>query len=53
MQYLIPARKELLTEKELKKVQSLKDLLERCFTLDPAKRISPQEALLHPFLAPS
>jgi serine/threonine-protein kinase PRP4 len=53
MQYLVPSKKELMTEKELKKVQSLKDLLERCFTLDPAKRITPQEALLHPFLVPS
>jgi len=51
--YLVPARKEVMTEKEMKKVLSLKDLLEKCFVLDPAKRITPQDALLHPFLAPS
>jgi len=41
-----------LTEKENKKVLELKDLLERCITLDPAKRIQPKDALLHPFLQP-
>jgi serine/threonine-protein kinase PRP4 len=41
-----------LTEKEHKKVIELKDLLERCLTLDPAKRIHPKDALSHPFLQP-
>ena len=41
-----------LTEKEYKKVVELKDLLERCLTLDPAKRIQPKDALSHSFLQP-
>lgn len=30
----------------------LKDLLEKCLALDPSKRITPEEALKHPFLNP-
>lgn len=33
-----------------KQVLELKSLLDRMFTLDPAKRISVREALAHPFI---
>jgi len=49
---LIPPGAPKLTDKEHKKVVELKDLLERCLTLDPAKRIQPKDALNHPFLLP-
>jgi len=41
-----------LTDEETKKVAQLKDLLDKCFILDPAKRITPADALNHPFLKP-
>lgn len=31
-------------------VKSFADFLEKCFMLDPAKRLTPQDALRHPFL---
>jgi serine/threonine-protein kinase PRP4 len=34
-----------------KALQNLKDLLEKCLSLDPSKRMTPEEALKHPFLA--
>lgn len=39
-----------LTEEDQKKVAQLKDMLERCLTLDPNRRITPEEALKHPFI---
>lgn len=39
-----------LPEDQLKKVGQLKDLLEKIFALDPAKRISLNQALAHPFI---
>lgn len=39
-----------LPEDQLKKVIQLKDLLEKVFALDPAKRISLNQALAHPFI---
>ncbi|KYQ89260.1 putative protein serine/threonine kinase [Tieghemostelium lacteum] len=35
------------------KLLQLKDLIEKCTILDPEKRITPQEALNHPFLKPN
>ncbi|BEI94822.1 uncharacterized protein CcaverHIS019_0704030 [Cutaneotrichosporon cavernicola] len=35
---------------ELKQLQQFVDLLDKCLMLDPVRRISPREALLHPFV---
>jgi serine/threonine-protein kinase PRP4 len=35
---------------ELKQLQQFVDLLDKCMMLDPVRRISPREALLHPFV---
>ena len=40
-----------LTESEMRKVQQLKDFIEKCLILDPAKRMSINHALTHPFIA--
>ena len=39
-----------LDDKQSKKVSQLRDLLDRCFILDPAKRMSVTQALVHPFV---
>ena len=39
-----------LTEEHKRKVLQLKDLLDKCLMLDPAKRISLNQALTHPFI---
>ena len=39
-----------LPDEELAGVRELKDLLSKMFVLDPAKRISVEEAMAHPFL---
>jgi len=39
-----------LSEEDRKKLAQLKELLERCLTLDPNKRLTPDEALKHPFI---
>lgn len=39
-----------LDDTHLRKVHQLKDFLEKCFILDPAKRISINQALTHPFI---
>ena len=39
-----------LPEDQLRKVMQLKDLLERVMMLDPSKRISINQALMHPFI---
>jgi serine/threonine-protein kinase PRP4 len=40
-----------MKEDELKPMLHFVDLLEKCLQLDPAKRITPRDALLHPFVA--
>ncbi|KAL1410904.1 U4/U6 small nuclear ribonucleoprotein prp4 [Vanrija albida] len=40
-----------MKEDELKQLQAFVDLLDKCLQLDPVRRISPREALLHPFFA--
>jgi serine/threonine-protein kinase PRP4 len=39
-----------MKDDELKMMLSFVDLLDKCLQMDPARRISPREALLHPFL---
>ncbi len=55
----INASKDLLTaligyqrlqEDELKKVNQLKDLLDKMLTVDPSKRISLNACIAHPFI---
>lgn len=40
-----------MKEEELKMLSSFIDLLDKCLQLDPVRRISPREALLHPFIS--
>ena len=46
----MPAAHAKLKDDELKMITSFIDLLDKCMTLDPAKRITPKEALVHPFI---
>lgn len=39
-----------MKEDELKQLQHFIDLLDKCLQLDPARRLTPRDALLHPFL---
>lgn len=39
-----------LPEDQVRKVTQLRDLLDKIFALDPAKRISLNHALAHPFI---
>lgn len=39
-----------LPDDQFRKVTQLRDLLEKVFALDPAKRISLNQALAHPFI---
>lgn len=41
---------QALPPDQLKKVTQLKDLLEKALAVDPAKRISLNNALTHPFI---
>jgi serine/threonine-protein kinase PRP4 len=45
--------KPQVPEAEAKEVMKLRDMLDRIFTLDPAKRLTVQQALQHPFLTSS
>jgi len=40
-----------MKDDELKQLHNFVDLLEKCLHLDPSKRLTPHEALKHPFLA--
>jgi serine/threonine-protein kinase PRP4 len=40
-----------MKDDELKQLHNFVDLLDKCLHLDPAKRMTPYEALRHPFLA--
>ncbi|KAJ5382662.1 hypothetical protein N7517_000573 [Penicillium concentricum] len=41
-----------MPDSEVKELTMFLDLLDRCLSLNPEKRITPAEALKHPFLAP-
>ena len=45
---LLPSSK--VSEDEQKLMLSFIDLLDKCLMLDPARRITPREALVHPFI---
>ncbi|KAF9239091.1 kinase-like domain-containing protein [Melanogaster broomeanus] len=47
---LMPPSSVKLTDDEMKLLTSFIDLLDKCLTLDPARRITPKEALAHPFI---
>ena len=40
-----------MKDDELKLLLSFVDLLEKCMQLDPVRRLSPRDALMHPFVA--
>lgn len=42
---------QVLPDDQARKVNQLKDLLEKVLTLDPSKRLTPSSALSHPFIA--
>ena len=55
----IPPSRELLAaligsqnldDAHMRKVHQLKDFLEKCLMLDPSKRITINQALVHPFI---
>lgn len=39
-----------LDDSHMRKLHQLKDFLDKCFMLDPAKRLTINQALTHPFL---
>ncbi|KAG6872691.1 hypothetical protein C0995_007573 [Termitomyces sp. Mi166 len=47
---LMPPASAKLKDDENKLIVSFIDLLDKCLALDPTRRISPKEALMHPFL---
>jgi len=47
---LMPPASVKLKDDENKLLMSFIDLLDKCLTLDPARRITPREALAHPFV---
>ncbi|KAI0355187.1 kinase-like protein [Trametes cingulata] len=49
-QRLLPPSSVKLKDEESKLLLSFVDLLDKCLALDPSKRITPKEALVHPFI---
>jgi len=47
---LMPPVSAKLQDEEVKVITSFIDLLDRCLALDPSRRITPKDALNHPFL---
>ncbi|EGC37427.1 hypothetical protein DICPUDRAFT_54020 [Dictyostelium purpureum] len=51
LHFLLPKGVQV-PDQDMKKINQLKDLIEKCTVLDPEKRITPQDALNHDFLKP-
>ncbi|CDO71940.1 hypothetical protein BN946_scf184940.g87 [Trametes cinnabarina] len=49
-QRILPSGSVKLKDEESKLLMSFVDLLDKCLALDPSKRITPKDALLHPFI---
>ncbi|KAF8507622.1 kinase-like domain-containing protein [Gautieria morchelliformis] len=47
---LMPTASAKLKDDEAKMVHSFIDLLDKCLVLDPARRLTPKDALMHPFV---
>ncbi|KAF4578245.1 U4/U6 small nuclear ribonucleoprotein prp4 [Pleurotus pulmonarius] len=47
---ILPPASVKLKDEENKMLLSFIDLLDKCLALDPARRITPREALVHPFI---
>jgi len=47
---VIPSVSAQLKDDERRLLTSFVDLLDKCLTLDPARRITRKEALVHPFI---
>lgn len=47
---LLPSASVKLKDDEMKMVLSFVDLLDKCLVLDPTRRITPKDALMHPFV---
>jgi len=46
----MPPASVKMKDDEMKLLTSFIDLLDKCLALDPARRITPKEALIHPFI---
>lgn len=47
---LMPPSSVKMKDDEMKLLLSFIDLLDRCLALDPSRRLTPKEALVHPFI---
>lgn len=47
---LMPPASVKMKDDEMKLLTSFIDLLDKCMALDPARRVTPKEALIHPFI---
>ena len=47
---LMPPSSVKLNDEEMRLLASFIELLDKCLTLDPSRRITPREALAHPFI---
>jgi serine/threonine-protein kinase PRP4 len=47
---LVPPPGTRLPDEEARALGAFVDLLDKCLALDPAKRLTPREALMHPFI---
>lgn len=46
----MPPSSAKTNDEETKMLTSFIDLLDKCLALDPSRRITPREALAHPFI---